>query len=122
MPQGKYMPEGLFDSQLLASYINSEAGMMKAMETGAILQGTVTRCDSRHNLYCDVGAFKGIIPRNEAVFDTASPSKEIALTLLKFFKIIPSLVLNFKVSSFTLCHTRPPDTETVAEYSTLLVK
>ena len=79
MPQGKYMPEGLFDSQLMASYINSEAGMTKAMETGAILQGTVTRCDSRHNLYCDVGAFKGIIPRNEAVFDTDSPSKEIAV-------------------------------------------
>ena len=62
MPQGKYMPEGLFDRHSMASYINSEAGMTKAMETGVILQGFVTRCDSQHNLYCDIGAFKGIIP------------------------------------------------------------
>ena len=79
MPQGKYMPEGLFDRHSMASYINSEAGMTKAMETGVILQGFVTRCDSQHNLYCDIGAFKGIIPRKEAVFDATSPSKEIAV-------------------------------------------
>lgn len=79
MPQGKYMPEGLFDNRTMASYINSEAGMAKAKESGEILQGTVVRCDSAHNLYCDVGRFKGVIPREEATFDAVSPSKEIAV-------------------------------------------
>ena len=77
MPQGSYLPEGSISLSAISAYTQSEAGMLKAIETGVILEGVVVRCDNNHNLYCDVGNFKGIIYRKEATLDEGVNSEEI---------------------------------------------
>lgn len=77
MSQGQYLPEGLYTQNRHLSL--SEAGMKQAIDTGVILQGTVTKCDSMHTLYCDVGNFKGIILPDEATYEDNVKSKAIAV-------------------------------------------
>ena len=101
MPQKKYLPEGLFSKSLMASYINNPAGLEKAIETGAILEGVVTRCDSFHNLYCDVGPFKGIIRRSEATYDTVNKSKEIAV-ISRVGKAVCFKVIDYQNGNYIL--------------------
>lgn len=81
MPQGLYLPEGtIIGTAQNKYYTGSEAAMKQAMESGAIVEGIVTRCDQDHNLYCDIGEFKGIIYRKEAVIDVETVrNKEIAV-------------------------------------------
>lgn len=79
-----YLPEG----QLLTTARNREytatlAGLERAMETGAIIEGTVLLCDADFNLHVDFPALpgvRGIMPRAEAVWsrDGESP-KDIAI-------------------------------------------
>ena len=79
-----YLPEG----QLLTTTRNREytatlQGLEKAMETGAIIEGTAVLCDSDLNLHIDFPSLpgvRGIIPRCEAVWSRdGEPPKEIAI-------------------------------------------
>ena len=71
-----YFPEGL----LLSTVHNREltgslAGLELAMDTGAIVEGSVTLCDSDFNLHVEFPALagvRGIIPREEAVWSRDS--------------------------------------------------
>ncbi len=66
----RYFPEGeLLNSVLNNEYTKSLAGLEKAMDEGVILEGRAVLCDSEHNLHIEFGAFKGIIPRDEAVYN-----------------------------------------------------
>lgn len=79
-----YLPEG----QLLTTLRNREytatlSGLERAMDTGAIIEGTALLCDNDFNLHVDFPALpgiRGIIPREEAVWsrDGESP-KDIAI-------------------------------------------
>ncbi len=80
----KYLPEG----QLLATAGNREltgspAGLERAMESGAIIEGTATLCDSELNLTVDfpgLSGVRGIIGRTEAVWSAAGEApKDIAI-------------------------------------------
>lgn len=99
--QGIYLPEGLIDSAYTSHFTSSESAMTKAIETGTILQGTVTRCDSRHNLYCDIGPFKGIIYRKEAIFDESAGKKEISV-ISKVGKTVCFKVIGFENGLYIL--------------------
>ena len=79
-----YLPEG----QLLTTTRNREytatlQGLEKAMETGAIIEGTAVLCDSDLNLHIDFPSLpgvRGIIPRCEAVWSRdGEPPKDIAI-------------------------------------------
>ena len=79
-----YLPEG----QLLSLVSNREltstlSGLERAMDTGAIIEGTVLLCDSDFNLHMEFPALpgvRGIIPREEAVWSRdGEPPKDIAI-------------------------------------------
>ncbi len=79
-----YLPEG----QLLATARNREltgsiGGLERAMETGAVIEGTVTLCDADFNLHVvfpGLSGVRGIIPRAEAVWNrNHEPVKDIAI-------------------------------------------
>ncbi len=67
-----YMPEGLLaPGGRNREFVGSVQGLERAMEIGAILEGTVLLCDSDFNLHIDFPALpgvRGIIPREEAVY------------------------------------------------------
>ncbi|MBE6904261.1 MAG: S1 RNA-binding domain-containing protein [Ruminococcaceae bacterium] len=63
----KYMPEGnLITSEENMDLISSIQGLEKARLSEKILEARATVCDSGHNLIVDLGAVKGIIPRDDA--------------------------------------------------------
>ena len=79
-----YFPEG----QLLTTARNREltssvAGLERALETGEIIEGTVTLCDEQFTLHVEFPALngaRGIIPREEAVWSRdGEPPKDIAI-------------------------------------------
>ncbi len=79
-----YLPEG----QLLSTVRNrdltgSMTGLERAMETGAIIEGTVTHCDAGMQLHVEfpgLPGVHGVIPREEAVWDpNGEPIKDIAI-------------------------------------------
>lgn len=79
--QNIYFPEGfLIDTDGNREYTSSLEGLEYAMKNKIILEARVSLCDSAHNLYVDLGGFKGIIPRQEAVYSAqGGPVKEIAV-------------------------------------------
>lgn len=63
MKEQKFMPEG-WQTEYAAPI--TEQVLNQAFETGKIMQGFVTKCDSNYNLYVDLGGNKkGMIPREE---------------------------------------------------------
>lgn len=58
----------------------TKAGLLQAMESRQVLEGTVLLCDAEHNLIVSLGEFTGIIPRVEAAIGIADGStREIAI-------------------------------------------
>lgn len=65
---GNFAPEGTRSS----AYENREAplsrlGLERAMQTGAILEGTAVLCDGEHRLTVDLGCMRGIMEREEVL-------------------------------------------------------
>jgi small subunit ribosomal protein S1 len=77
----RFPPEG----QLLATpenlrYLSSQAGVREAYAAGAVLEGRVLLCDNEHNLHVDLGAIRGIVPREEGAMGIAEGEvRDIAL-------------------------------------------
>ena len=76
-----YFPEGtLIHTSENEQYTGSIEGLEYAMKNGIILEAKAVLCDSSHNLHVEFGSFKGIIPRQEAVFCPQNePVKDIAI-------------------------------------------
>ena len=79
-----YLPEGqILTTTRNREYTASLAGLERAMETGAIIEGTAVLCDEEFNLHVDFPALagvKGIIPREEVVWSRdGEPPKDIAI-------------------------------------------
>ena len=79
-----YLPEGaILTTARNRDFTATLAGLERAMETGAILEGTAVLCDSDFNLHVDLPALagvRGIIPRAEAVWSRdGEPAKDIAI-------------------------------------------
>ena len=79
-----YLPEGALLTTLRnREYTATAAGLERAMETGAIIEGMATLCDGDFNLHVEfpsLPGFKGIIPRSEAVWSRdGEPAKDIAI-------------------------------------------
>ena len=79
-----YVPEGVTLTTIRNRELTSTlAGLEKAKETGAIIEGTAVLCDSDFNLHVDfpvLGGVKAVIPRSEAVWSRdGEPPKDIAI-------------------------------------------
>ena len=79
-----YLPEGLLLTTLRnREHVSSMAGLERAMETGATVEGTAILCDSDFCLHVEFPSLpgvKGIIPRSEAVWSRdGEPAKDIAI-------------------------------------------
>lgn len=62
----EYRPEGsLINTAVNKNALSSLQGLKEAMQKELILEGRAALCDKEHNLHIDLGAMKGIIPRNE---------------------------------------------------------
>ena len=73
-----FYPEGMNDS--LCRTFHSTEAMKPAIESKAVLEGTVTVCDSEHNLWVDLGCTAGVIPKNEGALGILEGSvRDIAL-------------------------------------------
>ena len=64
-----YKPEGsLIDTPENREYLSSLASLEYAMNAGVVLEGRAALCDSSHALIVELGAYRGMIPREEAAY------------------------------------------------------
>ena len=72
------MPEGYNAGG--AECVRTISELVRAMERGSVLEGTVVRCDSADmSLHVDIGGMHGIIPREEAAYSTSGEVRDIAI-------------------------------------------
>lgn len=76
-----YKPEGTrIATEENREYLASVAGLERAMNNGAIVEGMVTLCDSRLRLHVDLGCALGVIEPEDAIFcREGEERKDIAL-------------------------------------------
>lgn len=77
----KYCPEGiLFESRHNKKCMESISNLRECFFSEKILEGKVTLCDREHNLYVDLGAIQGVIPREECAIGISDGSvRDIAI-------------------------------------------
>ncbi len=77
----KYMPEGYYlGTKENTEQLQSLQAIEHAMMSGAILEGRAIMCDYSHNLVVELGEYKGIIPREEALMSQpGEETREIAV-------------------------------------------
>ena len=91
-----YKPEG----SVLAlpqnrEYLSSEAGLIKAMNEGVILEGMAVRCDSEYSLTVDLGFMKGIIEKCDVLFDPLGAEIRDIAIITRVGKAVCFKVLGF---------------------------
>ena len=123
-----FYPEGaLFGTPQNDRYLSSPAGLEKAMQNGAVVEGLATLCDSDLRLHVDLCAAQGILEPEEAVYcrvgetrkDIAIVSrvgKPIAVRILSLERIGDRLIARLSrrlaqrdCLKYYLTNTRPGD-------------
>ncbi len=80
MKQNEYLCEGKYiRTEQNRRLTGSEEGLREAMESGAIIEGRSFLCDEAHDLHVSLGAFKGILPREECAYTENGEIKDIAV-------------------------------------------
>lgn len=76
-----YLPEGRIMASEENSFYTSTPELLKeAMDKELILEGMAVKCDADRNLYVDLGFCRGIIPKEEALYNmSGEPVKDIAV-------------------------------------------
>ena len=76
-----YLPEGMrIDLPANRRALSSLAALQEAQAQGSILEGRAVICDSGHNLVVELGALRGLIPREEGALGIAEgTTRDIAL-------------------------------------------
>ena len=76
-----YKPEGLLiDTPANRQAFHSLSALQEAHASGRILESRAVVCDPDHNLIVDMGAWRGIIPRDEAALGIAEgTTRDIAI-------------------------------------------
>ena len=93
------MKENLFRSEGVVGsgeevYLSSLQGLKMAMRQGKILQARCVMCDAAHNLYVDLGQFRGIIPREECALGVKEGSIRDVAIITRVNKMV-----SFKVTA-----------------------
>lgn len=94
MMKEAYRPEGIENPED-AQYFKSEQGLLRAAESEVILQARCVLCDSGHNLYVDLGAFTGYIPREEAALGIREGAVKDVAIITRVNKMISFVVKGF---------------------------
>ena len=94
MMKEEFRPEGNFWAEE-RRYLESEQGLMRAMEEQVILQARCSLCDSDHNLYVDFGFIQGFIPREEAAVGIRDGSVKDVAIITRVNKMISFVVTGF---------------------------
>ncbi len=67
--KGIFLPEGyICDTPENTGLISSFQGLEYAYKNNVTLEARATVCDADHNLYVNLGSFRGIIPKQEACY------------------------------------------------------
>lgn len=76
-----YMPEGfLLETGENIEHTQTLSGLEYALSANLTLEGRVCLCDSERNLIVELGKYRGIIPRDEAIYQPdGEPVKDIAV-------------------------------------------
>lgn len=62
----EFLPEGRISQRLgVGSITYSLSDLKSAYDNGTVLEGRVLLCDKEHNMFVNLGAMKGVIPREE---------------------------------------------------------
>ena len=104
-----YLPEGQILSTIRnRDYTSTTAGLERAMEAGAIIEGTAVLCDEAFNLHVEfptLGGVRGIIPREEAVWSRSGESPKDIAILTRVGKAVACKVTGIEESgSVTTVH------------------
>ncbi|MBQ7874378.1 MAG: S1 RNA-binding domain-containing protein [Oscillospiraceae bacterium] len=77
----EYLPEGsLIDSPKNKAALQSIESLREAQKSGEILEARVIVCTAKHDLILDLGAIRGVIPRNEGAIGIESgETRDIAI-------------------------------------------
>ena len=77
----RYFTEGeTANASFRVQYTKDIEGIETAKNEGVILEGRAVMCDAFHNLHVEIGRYKGIIPRDEALYSPCGePVKDIAV-------------------------------------------
>lgn len=94
----EYYPEGvLLNTEENKKYMTSEAALLLAKTTEQILEAKVIMCDADHNLIVDLGAMRGIIPRDEgAIGIKEGKTRDIAL-ISRVGRAVSFIITDFNV-------------------------
>ncbi len=93
----QYKPEGArIGTQENREYLATPAGLECAMNSGAILEGMVTLCDSRLCLHMDLGCAEGIIEPEEAVCCRAGESRKDIAVITRVGKPVAFRILSLE--------------------------
>ena len=96
----RYYPEGMLIGTLQNyEYISSQKGLERALERGAIVEGTAVLCDHDMNLHVSLGGgMRGIIPRAEVEYSRGGETKDIAI-LTRVGKTVCFTVTGFETDA-----------------------
>ena len=77
----RYFTEGdAASGSVLSETCGDIQELERAMNEGAILEGRAVVCDAFHNLHVEIGKYKGVIPKEEALYSPlGEPVKDIAV-------------------------------------------
>lgn len=93
MKENQFRSEGVAASGEEA-YLSSLQGLKTAMRQGKILQARCVMCDAAHNLYVDLGQYRGIIPREESALGVREGTVRDVAIITRVNKMV-----SFKVTS-----------------------
>ena len=92
-----YRPEGaLLESQQNREYLSSLAGLERAMNRGAIVEGIATLCDEEMRLHVDLHSARGIIDAEETVACRAGESKKDIAVITRVGKPVACKILSIE--------------------------
>ena len=92
-----YRPEGaLLESAQNREYLSSLAGLERAMNRGAIVEGIATLCDEEMRLHVDLKVARGIIDANETVACRTGESKKDIAVITRVGKPVACKILSIE--------------------------
>lgn len=94
MRKEEYRAEGI-ERQEDSVYFKSEQGLARACDEKVILQARCCLCDSRHNLYVDLGCMRGYIPREEAALGIREGKVKDVAIITRVNKMVCFVVKGF---------------------------
>ncbi len=94
----QYQPEGArIATQENREYLSSLAGLERAMNQGAIVEGIATLCDSQMCLHVDLQSARGIISPEEAVYCRAGEARKDIAIITRVGKPVAVRVLGIEM-------------------------